>query len=106
MGDAKASKSFPRLGGLEDLFRQSRRMPSRMGQLMLPKDAVNDNRVLTLIDTLSDALSNIDAVFEHEVVRVQSMAKPELGLVILSTVRQRHTRCGEPYVQQIARPRK
>lgn len=73
---------------------------------MLPNEAVNDNRVLTLIDTLSSTLSNLDAEFAHEVARVRSTAKPDLRPVILGTVQRRHMQRREPYVRQIAQLRK
>jgi len=67
------------------------------------QEAVNDNqRVATLIDTLSSTLRNLDTEFQFELARAQSSSRPDLRPVILDTVRRRYQQRREPYVRQIA----
>lgn len=67
------------------------------------QEAVNDNqRVMTLINTLSGTLRNIDAEFEYELARARSTAKPDIRPVVMETVRRRYQQRREPYVQKLA----
>jgi hypothetical protein len=72
------------------------------GEVMLPKEAANHDRMMVLISALCSTLSNIDAEFEFEVARVRSTARFDLKPLILHTVRSRHMQRREPYVRQLA----
>jgi hypothetical protein len=64
--------------------------------------AANDNKIVTLINSLSATLSNIDVEYEFELARIRATAKPDLRAMILDTVIQRHLERREPYVRHIA----
>jgi len=67
------------------------------------QEAVNDNqRVMTLIDTLSSTLRNIDAEYEYELARARTTAKPDIRPAVLDTVHRRHQQRRAPYVQKLA----
>jgi hypothetical protein len=68
--------------------------------------AANDNGIVTLINSLSATLSNIDIEYEFELARIRATARPDLKALILNTVRQRHLERREPYVRHLAELRK